>query len=182
TWTEEEITAFEMRHAIGSKARVALSLLLYTAQRRGDVLKMGRQHIRDGLLHVRQEKTGIELAIPVHEHLRAVLDATPSEPLTFLTTRSGKAYSRNGFAMHFRGWCDAAGLPALCMPHGLRKAACRRLAEAGCSANEIAAISGHASLREVERYTKAANQLQMARKAMARENTERTATVKVREA
>jgi hypothetical protein len=48
----------------------------------------------------------------------------------------------------------------------LRKASCRRLAEARCSANEIASISGHASLREVERYTRAADQERMARNAV----------------
>jgi integrase len=63
--------------------------------------------------------------------------------------------------------CQRVGLTGL-SPHGLRKAACRRLAEAGCSANEIASISGHASLREVERYTKAADQARMARNAIAR--------------
>jgi integrase len=63
--------------------------------------------------------------------------------------------------------CNKARLPH-CSAHGLRKAACRRLAEAGCSANEIASISGHASLREVERYTKQADQARMAVNAMAR--------------
>ena len=55
-----------------------------------------------------------------------------------------------------------------CTPHGLRKAACRRLAEAGASANEIMAISGHATLKELVRYTKAADQARLARNAMAR--------------
>ena len=73
-----------------------------------------------------------ELAIPVHTHLRAVLDATPSEHLTFLVTATGKPYGGNAFSEQFRNWCDAAGLPKHCKPHGLRKAACRRLAEAGC--------------------------------------------------
>src|SRR5262249_46397618 len=84
-WTEEDIAAFEARHSIGSRARLALALLLYTAQRRADVIQMGRQHVRDGLIHVRQSKTGATLAIPVHPDLRAVLDATPADHLTFLT-------------------------------------------------------------------------------------------------
>jgi integrase len=78
-------------------------------------------------------------------------------------------YSGNDFSEQFRAWCDTAELPKACSPHGLRKAACRRLAEAGCSANEIAAISGHATLSEVQRYTKAADQARMARNAMARQ-------------
>ena len=63
---------------------------------------------------------------------------------------------------------DAAGLPARCVTHGLRKAAARRLAEAGCSANEIASITGHVTLEEVARYTRAADQKKLAREAMSK--------------
>src|SRR6516165_2127278 len=167
TWTEDEISQFVRFHPLGTKPRLALALLLYTAQRRSDVVKMGRQHIRDGWLHVKQEKTDKPLAIPVHPELRAVLDATPSEHLTFLVTATGKPYGPNHFSETFREWCDAAGLPKRCTAHGLRKAACRRLAEAGCSEKQIAAISGHASLDEVARYTKAADKARLARDAMA---------------
>jgi integrase len=129
---------------------------------------MGRQHIRDGVLTVKQGKTGITLAIPVHPQLRTILDATPSEHLTFLVTATGKPHGGNHFSESFREWCDAAGLPKHCSAHGLRKAACRRLAEGGCSANEIASISGHASLDEVARYTKPADQARLARNALAK--------------
>jgi len=168
TWTEDEIAQFEAHHPVGTKPRLALALLLYTAQRRSDVVRMGRQHIKDGVLTVKQQKTGATLAIPVHSHLQAVLDATPSEHLTFLTTATGKPYGGDHFSRRFREWCDAAGLPRRCTPHGLRKAACRRLAEAGCSANEIMAISGHATMKELVRYTAAADQARLARNAMAR--------------
>lgn len=115
----------------------------------------------------------------MHAQLQAILDVTLGEHLTFLVTRSGKPYTSNELSQQFRKWCDDAGLPKHCSAHGLRKAACRRLAEAGCSANEIAAISGHATLREVERYTKAADQQRMARNAMARMRTpEKPITVK----
>jgi integrase len=79
TWSEDEIAQFEARHAVGTKERLALALLLYTAQRRSDVIRMGRQHIKDGVLIVKQQKTGATLAIPVHPHLQTVLDATPGE-------------------------------------------------------------------------------------------------------
>src|SRR5262249_14250247 len=141
-----------------------------TAQRRGDVVKMGRQHIRDGVMTVRQTKTGTTLAIPVHAELQAAIDATPLGHLTLLVTKTGKSYGANDFSEQFRKWCDDADLLPRCTPHGLCKAACRRLAEAGCSANEIAAISGHKTLREVQRYTDAADQARLARNAMARNN------------
>src|SRR5215813_6111475 len=168
TWTEDEIAQFEAHHPIGTKPRLALALLLYTAQRRSDVVRMGRQHVKDGVLTVKQQKTGVTLAIPVHPHLQAVLDATPSEHLTFLVTATGRPYGPNHFSETFREWCDAAGLPKRCTAHGLRKAACRRLAEAGCSANEIMAMSGHATMKELVRYTKAADQARLARNAMAK--------------
>jgi integrase len=169
TWSEDEIAAFEAHHAVGSKARLALALGLFTAQRRGDVVKIGRQHIRDGVLAVRQQKTGASLAIPIHPELAAIIAATPAVgQLTLLTTKSGRSYSACVFSEQFCAWCDAAGLPQQCVFHGLRKAAARRLAEAGCTAHEIAALTGHASLREIERYTRAADQASMARRAMAK--------------
>jgi integrase len=166
TWTEDEIARFEAHHAIGGKPRLAFALLLYTAQRRGDVIRMGRQHIRDGVLHVEQQKTGAKLAIPIHPHLREILEATPSEHLTFITNMRGKPFNPTAFSDWFRVQCDLAGLPKACNAHGLRKAACRRLAEAGCSVHQIASISGHATLAEIERYTKAADQARLARSAI----------------
>jgi integrase len=175
TWTEQELAQFEAHHPIGTKARLALALGIYTVQRRGDVLRMGRQHIRAGALHITQGKTGASLIIPVRPELKIVLDATPSQHLTFLTAEAGRPYQPAYFSLKFRTWCKEAGLPNRCIFHGLRKAGCRRLAEAGCSANEIAAWSGHKTLREVERYTKAADQERLARNALTRTmNAERT--------
>jgi integrase len=179
TWAEDEIAQFEAAHPIGSKARLALALGIYTAQRRGDVIRMGRQHIKNGVLSVTQEKTGARLAIPVHPELQQIIDATTTGHLTLLVTKSGKSYGRGDFSEQFRAWRDAAGLPQRCKFHGLRKAALTRLADIGCSAHEIAAISGHKSLKEVERYTRNADQARLARAAMARTlNETGTPTVK----
>ena len=137
-----------------------------SSARRSDVVRMGRQHVRKDAIEVRQQKTGTTLSIPIHPDLKAILDATPSEHLTFLTTKDGKPFSPAGFTNWFRECCIEAGLPKGSSAHGLRKAACRRLAEAGCSEKVIASISGHTSLREVERYTKAADQKRMAEAGM----------------
>jgi integrase len=161
TWLEQDIATFQSHYPVGTKPRLALELLLHTAQRRADVIRLGPQHVRDGVISVRQQKTGKTLVIPVSPALVAALEATPSKHLTFLVTEDGKPFEAMAFTKWFRRCCDAAGLSGY-SAHGLRKAACRRLAEAGCSANEIAAISGHASLREVERYTRAADQARMA--------------------
>jgi integrase len=167
SWTEAEIAQFEERHPVGSRQRLALTLLLYTGQRRGDVIRMGRQHVSDGSLHIRQEKTGAVLTIPVHAVLAGIITAMPREHLTFLTTWRGEPFKPTPFSNWFRKACDAAGLNH-CSAHGLRKAAARRLAQAGCTTHEIAAITGHASLREVERYTRAVEQGRLAIAAMAK--------------
>lgn len=165
TWSEEDIQAFEAKHPVGSKARLALALLLYTAQRRGDVVRMGPQHIKGGTLTITQEKTGAIIQIPIAAPLAEIIAATPSRHLTFLVTKFGKPYSPAGFGNLFRDWCDEAGLTH-CSSHGLRKAASRRLAEAGCTPHEIGAITGHRTLKEVTRYTEAANRQHLARTAM----------------
>ncbi len=165
SWTDDEIAQFEKRHPIGSRARLALALLLYTGQRRSDVVRMGRQHIHDCVLDVKQAKTGSELSIPVHPALAAIIAETPADNLTFLITQFGQPFKAAGFGNWFRERCDEAGLKH-CSAHGLRKAAARRLAEGGCTEHEIASITGHASLREITRYTKAADQKKLARAAM----------------
>jgi integrase len=170
SWTDDEIARFEQVHPIGTRARLALALLLYTGQRRGDVIRLGRQHVRGGILYVKQEKTGAELAIPVHAELAAILAATPSGHLAFLVTRYGTPFKPTAFSAWFREQCDRAGL-GHCSAHGLRKAAARRLAEAGCTAHEIGAITGHASLSELVRYTRAADQRRLAEAAMEKTRT-----------
>jgi integrase len=170
-WTEVEIAHFEERHPIGTKARLALALGLYTGQARQDVVAMGRQHVRDEVLYwVRgktKDTTGIELAIPIHPELRRVIDATPSGHLTFLVTEFGRPFAVAGFGNWFREQCDMANLHH-CSFHGLRKAASVRLAEAGCTPHEIAAITGHASLKEIVRYTATADRKRLAAAAMAK--------------
>ena len=170
SWTEAEIEQFESRHPISSKARLALALLLYTGQRRSDVIAMGRQHIRNGRIHVCQRKTGVELDIPLTAELQAILKDAPLDNMTFLVTEYGKPFTSAGFGNWWRDRCNEAGL-SHCSAHGLRKAAARRLAEAGCTPHEIAAITGHRSLREVERYARGADQRRLAAMAIAKVKT-----------
>lgn len=161
TWTEAEIASYEARHPIGTKPRLAMALMLYTGQRRGDAVKLGWSAVSKNRISVRQEKTGTPLAIKMHASLIEALEMAPKDKGTFLLTSYGKPFTAAGFGNWFRERCDEAGLPH-CSSHGLRKAAARRLAEAGNSANHIAAVTGHLSLKEVERYTRAADQEKMA--------------------
>jgi integrase/recombinase XerD len=169
TWTEEEIAQFEAHYPIGTKARLALAVGLYTGQARQDAVAMGPQHIRQGILHWIRKKTAhttaLNLFIPVLPELREIIDARASRHLTFLVTEFGKPFTPAGFGGWFRGQCNRAGLPH-CTFHGLRKGAARRLAERGCTPHEIAAITGHATLKEIERYTKDAERKLLAMSAM----------------
>lgn len=172
SWTLGEVEAYEARHAIGTRARLALALLLYTVQRRGDIVGMGRQHVRDGWMAITIQKTGKRIEIPVLSELQRIIDASQTGDLTYLVTSFNKPYTAAGFGNWFRKQCDAAGLPQ-CAAHGLRKAATARLADLGCTTHEIMSITGHESLQEVERYTKAARQKRLA--ARVRDRIENSA-------
>jgi integrase len=171
SWAIEEVKQFEERHPIGCKARLAMALLLYTGQRRSDVVEMGAQHVHDGWLRFTQVKNRsrrpVTMEIPIIPALQAIIDVTPSDGKSFLATAAGLPFTANGFGNRFRKWCNEAGLPH-CSAHGLRKAAAARLAEIGCTEHEIMAVTGHKSLKEVSRYTRAARQKVLAASGMAK--------------
>jgi integrase len=168
TWTEAELAAFEHRWPLGTRERLAYALLLYTGQRGGDVAKMGRGDISGGAIAVVQEKTGAILSIPIHAELAEALKAGPAKGLSLVGDRHGRPISRDALTELMKRAARAAGLPPKCLPYGLRKSSMRRLAEGGATAKEIAAVSGHKTLREVERYTAAADQKRLSQGAIAK--------------
>jgi integrase len=168
SWTEAELRQYEQHHPIGSKPRLALALLLYTAQRRSDVVTLGPASIRAGRLIFTQFKTGTAMDIPIALPLADIIATTPMIGVnTFLVTEYGKPFTPAGFGNWFRDRCNEAGLPH-CSAHGLRKAFIRRMAEAGCSEDFIASMSGHRDYREIRTYVQAANKAKMATDGMAR--------------
>lgn len=160
SWTDEEIEQFHYRWPIGTRQRLAMELMLLTAQRGGDARTLGPQHRKGDTFNIRQGKTGAELVLQILPDLARALDAAPSGHLAFLVTKQGKPFSRRGFGQWFAKACDAAGLPH-CRAHGLRKAATRRLADNGATVPQIKSWTGHRSDKEIERYTRAANQKKM---------------------
>ncbi|ADP71979.1 integrase family protein [Rhodomicrobium vannielii ATCC 17100] len=167
TWTEDEVAAFRAHWAIETRQRLAFELLLCTAQRSSDVRQMRTAQIAGGCVALSQQKTHAPLRIPLLPELQAALAAAPVIGAeTALVTQYGRAFTEKGFGLFIKKACVAAGLTH-CSAHGLRKAAARRLAEAGCTVHQIAAITGHATLREIERYTKEASQLRLAEAAFA---------------
>jgi integrase len=168
TWTEDEITQYEERWPVGSRERTAFALHLYTGQRRADVARMAWTDVAGNAMHVVQAKTGARLTIPLHPNLSAALRAWPRKHVVMLTTTFGKPFTNAGYGNMMADTIAAAGLPDRCVLHGLRKAAARRLAEAGCTEKEISAVTGHTTLKEVARYTRAADQKLLAAAAVAK--------------
>jgi integrase len=168
SWSDAEIEAFEKGWPIGTKQRLAFAILLYTGQRRSDVHRMTWADVSGGTIRVVQQKTGRKLAIPLHRELLAVLTVAERDHMTIINTEHGRPFTVDGFSQWMRDAIRATGLPIECQPHGLRKAAGRRLAEAGCTAHEIMAVLGHKTLSEAERYTRDADQAQLATAAVAK--------------
>ncbi len=168
-WSDEEIKLFADFYAMGTRERLALELLLCAAPRRSDAVRLKRANVTGGRLIYRQKKTDAEINIPLLPQLEAAIAALPmrEKQELFLETQFGEAFTETGFYNWFTDKARKAGVPKGRSPHGLRKACCRRLAEAGCSPHEIMSVSGHVTLKEVERYTKAANRARLANSAIA---------------
>lgn len=158
TWTEEEIDQFRAKHPLGTNARLAMELMLWTGQRKGDAVKMGWKDIDGGRIIVTQEKTGKRLRIKMAPQLVEAIRAMPVTGRdTFLVTSFGKPYTANGFGNAFKDWCRDADLPHCCT-HGLRKANARRGAELGATNQQLKAVGGWSNDAEVSTYTAGAEQ------------------------
>lgn len=168
TWKAEDIAKFRGYWKPGTPQRIAMEILLYTGLRRADAVRLGPQHIKDGVIEIVAQKTGAELSIPIDAEFRAVLDTIPHKHMVFMSTAYGAARSEFGFTNWIIDAAKEAGLPPHRSPHGLRKAACVQLADAGCDALEIMAITGHRDIKEVQTYVAAANKRRQAQRAITK--------------
>jgi integrase/recombinase XerD len=181
TWHEPQIEQYRQCHLLGTSARLALEQLLNIAARRHDAHMLGRQHIRDGKLCWRPHKTlrttNKMLRVPILPEFQAALDAMPSnDSLTFLVNDYGRPFaSAAAFGNKFAAWCKAAALKPVMYDdgrvrnyraHGLRKAALTRAAHAGCTGPELMALSGHATLAQLQVYLDEVDQERQAEAAM----------------
>lgn len=179
TWDEDELAQFFKVHKPGTLAHTAVTLMLYTGAARVDAVKLGPKNVRNGKIEYRRQKTqrsgGVLVSVPIHPDLAEVLDRLPKDR-PFLATQKGTMRSAGGLGNLMQRWTEDVKLPQ-CSAHGLRKACARRLAEAGATAHEIGAVTGHKTLALVQRYTEAAGREGMAdsaiEKLIARPNGER---------
>jgi integrase len=162
-WPPELIERFlgEARPSL----RSAIKLALYTGQRRSDLVKMKWSQFDGEYIEVRQQKTGAPLSIPCHKALRAELETMPRTAETILVGEKGAPISSITLAAVVRAKLRQMGVDGYSI-HGLRKNAAVALDNAGCSTQEIAAITGHRTLRMVAHYSKRRDQRLHARSAM----------------
>ena len=164
TWTMEEIERYEFRHHVGTTARLAFDLLLYTGMRLSDLAIIGHQHVRDGTITFRPEKTrgtsGVTVTIRILPPLARSLAATRTGDMHFVVSERGTPYVKEALGNRVKKWCKEAGIPH-CSAHGLRKASATRAAEAGATSNELMAMFGWTTSKEADRYTRAADRKRM---------------------
>jgi integrase len=165
-WPEDAIE--HAPDALAEPFRRAMLLGLYSGQRIGDCAKMRWDDYDRGVLRVEQEKTGARLWIPCHPDLQRELASWPKLATTILTRADGTPWTGRTLSRAFSWELTKHPMLEGLVFHGLRKSAAARLAEAGCSVHEIAAITGHASLQEVERYTREADQRKNAEAAIVK--------------
>ena len=163
-WTEEDIARAEAAWPIGTRKRLALDLVLYTGLRRGDLVKLGKQHRRDGCFEIKTEKTGEWVTVPVLPPLAASIDATPTGDLAYLASETtGRPLAKESFGNMFSEWCREIGIDKTL--HGIRKAAATRMAEAGATEAELEAVFGWRGGAMASLYTRSANRKRLAKRA-----------------
>jgi integrase len=178
-WSIAEVQQFIVRHPLGTKAHLAMGLLLFLGGRRADAVNFGKQHARTAeqmaatlrdmhggrwlsyTQHKNRNHKPVILEIPILPALEAILAASPCGDLTWLVTEFGRGFSASGFGNKFREWCDEANLHH-CSAHGLRKAGATLAAENGATPHMLKAIWGWSTLKQAEHYTKTADQKRLA--------------------
>ena len=166
TWTPQEIEQYRRHWPLGTQQRLVAEFALETASRKGEIVRFGPQHIKDGRIKIERLKGSRPVDIPLTPTLRAAIDAMPKAHLTFIVTAAGAPRSKRGLGNDFAEWTTAAGLPKRCRLHGLKKGKLTQLAEQGKTTHELMAVSGHRTLAELQRYTDAANYKRLADSAM----------------
>lgn len=165
-WTIDQVRQYRAFHALGTRARLAIDLLLFLGLRRGDVILVGRQHVSGATISIRTGKTNTLVELALLPPLKASIEATRTGDLAFLVTENGKPFASGAsFGNWFAKQVKAAGLPDLCRAHGLRKAGATIAAEEGASAHELMAMFGWADLEMANHYTQQASRKDLARKS-----------------
>ena len=171
-WTENDVAAYERHWPIGTRQRVWLDVLLYTGLRRGDAVRLGRQHIRDDAAELKTEKNDTPVTLPILPVLATTLEYGPCGDLAFIAGVNGHPFRKESFGNAFAKAARMAGVRQSC--HGLRKIAATRCAENGATIPQMNAIFGWTGSRMALHYIEAADRKRLAAEAMDKLNGTRT--------
>lgn len=159
-WTVDDLAKFRKHWPLGTRQRVAVEILVNTGLRRGDAVKLGRQHVKDGVATIRAEKTGVDIYIPILPALQEAILHGPTSDLAFLCGANGRPMHKESFGMFFREACDAAGVKG--SAHGVRKLAATVMAEEGATEEQLKAVFGWSTNEQSMIYTRSANRKKIA--------------------
>lgn len=166
-WTIADVGSYRSKWEIGTRQRLAMEVLLWSGLRRGDAVRLGRQHlVSDDMLRIKTEKTDVVVSVKVSASLAEILKAGPTGDLAFIVGEHGRPMAKESFGTIFRQWCNAAGVSK--SAHGLRKFAAIALAEAGGTEMELQAAFGWTTNSQSSVYTRNASRDKLSADGMAK--------------
>ena len=173
-WTRDDVSTYYKRWPLGTRQRVWLDVLLFTGLRRGDAHRVGKQHARNGVITLRNEKGGetVTVTLPILPVLQRTLAAGPIGDLAWICGERGGPFTKESFGNAFAEAARVAGIEK--SAHGVRKIAATIAAENGATANQLMAIFGWTNIRQAELYTREAERARLAAQAMATLDETRT--------
>jgi integrase len=164
-WTEEELDQYAAHWPIGTRERVMWGVFCFTGLRRGDAARLGKQHIRNGVITIDTEKTGTRVTVPVLPELAEILAAGPLGEMSIIASKKGQPLRKEVVGNLFKEACMAAGITGK-SAHGIRKAAATRAANNGATVATLEAIFGWEGGQMAALYTKAADRKRLAAEHM----------------
>jgi integrase len=177
-WPLEVIEKFEAHWPRGTKERLLFDIFLYTGLRRGDVARLQRRHVKDGVIHLMTEKSQgkVPVFIPVHPDLEASIAACPNpKGFAIVGQADGMPYDKVSIGNTFNAAIKAAGIPTTkrggskgYSAHGLRKASATIAAESGATELELNSMYGWSGHAMAQLYTRKADRKKLAARAFGK--------------
>ena len=162
-WTMAEVDRFCEKWPVGTRARLALELLINSGLRRSDVCVAGKQHLNGNIFSMRTKKTNTTITVEFSEALLETISKTPTGDLHFITNENGKPFTVESFGNWFRDRCRDAKVYK--SAHGLRKLSATIAADSGATTHELMAQYGWSNTQQAEVYTKGADRARLGVKA-----------------
>lgn len=164
-WSQEDVTLYYARWPLGTRERVWIDILLFTGLRRGDAVRLGRQHVRDGVATIKTEKSGyeIEVNITILSELAATISAGPCADLAFICNEHRRPFTKESFGNAFGKAARAAGVKK--SAHGVRKLDAATVADNGATEQQMMALFGWKDPKMAAHYAKTADRKRMGKDA-----------------